>query len=308
MASNPPPPSAPSLWVDLDEHGPVHYIDHGGPDGAPLLVLVHGLGGSHANWAALAPLLTGSYRLLALDLAGFGLTAGRPRSATVSGNQQLLHQFLTKVAGEPVVLVGNSMGGLITALQAAEHPETVLAVVLINPALPFAFALPDRKVVKTFAEFGIPGPIRRRLAKRRPPMTADQAALRLLDLCTADPSRISQVVIDQHIALARRRVSIPNIEADLLLAARSLVWIMARRKRYAQLLHRLRVPVMLMHGDRDRLINIRAARTAARANRWWRFEVAHDVGHVPMLEVPQWTAGHLLDWLPAALSRRAPTG
>ena len=45
-----------SLWADLD--GPVHYVDHGGAPDGPLLVCVHGLGGSLLNWAALAPLLT----------------------------------------------------------------------------------------------------------------------------------------------------------------------------------------------------------------------------------------------------------
>ena len=78
--------SAPSRWVDLD--GATHYVDHGGPDGAPVLVMVHGLGGSHANWAALAPLLTDCYRVLALDLAGFGLTRPGPhRTATPSASR-----------------------------------------------------------------------------------------------------------------------------------------------------------------------------------------------------------------------------
>src|SRR5690349_14433892 len=108
-------PSAPSCWIDLD--GPVHYVDHGGPAGAPLLGCVHGLGGSHANWSAIAPLLTDRYRVIALDLAGFGLTHGSPRSATVTENRLLLHRFLAEVADGPVVLVGGSMGGLITAMQ-----------------------------------------------------------------------------------------------------------------------------------------------------------------------------------------------
>ena len=51
-------------------------------------------------------------------------------------NQQLLHRFLTEVTGVPVVLVGNSMGGLITVLQAAEHPEKVAGAALVDPALP----------------------------------------------------------------------------------------------------------------------------------------------------------------------------
>jgi pimeloyl-ACP methyl ester carboxylesterase len=292
-------PQATSAWIDLN--GPVHYVDHGGPAEAPLLVCVHGLGGSHANWAALAPLLTGTYRVLALDLAGFGLTTGRPRSSGVTGNRELLNAFLTQVGGGPVVLIGNSMGGLIVALQAGLYPETASAVVLIDPALPPVLSRPDPLVLKTFADFAWPDRVRRWLGRNQPPLSTEQAALRLLELCCADPSRIPRELIDQHLALARRRHSVPDIEADFLLAARSLLWALFRRRRYAGQLRRLRMPVMLLHGDRDRLVPIRAARLTAIANRYWRFEVAAGVGHVPMLEAPEWTAKQLLDWLPAAL-------
>ena len=57
------------------------------------------------------------------------------------------------------------------------------------------------------------------------------------------------------------------------------------------------MPVLLLHGEKDRLVSIGAARAVAAANPSWRFEVAPDVGHVPQLEVPAWTAGHILDWL-----------
>jgi pimeloyl-ACP methyl ester carboxylesterase len=296
-------PSAPSRWVDLD--GPVHYVDHGGPADAPLVVCVHGLGGSHANWASFAPLLTDSYRVLALDLAGFGLTAGGPRSASVIGNRRLLNRFLAEVAAGPAVLIGNSMGGLITALQGTKHPETVSAAVLIDPVLPFRLSRPDPMVISAFGDLALPKPVRRVVARRRPRPTAEQAAKQLLDLCCADPSRISKEVIEQHMALARRRRSVPNIEADFMLAARSLVGVMAGRRKYAALLHRLQMPVLLIHGDRDRLVPVRAARIAARANPAWRFELAKGVGHVPMLEAPDWTAGHVRDWLPGALKTSA---
>jgi pimeloyl-ACP methyl ester carboxylesterase len=60
-----------SCWTDVD--GPVHYLDFGGPARGPVIVGVHGLGGSAVNWSAIAPLLTGQYRFVAPDLAGFGL-------------------------------------------------------------------------------------------------------------------------------------------------------------------------------------------------------------------------------------------
>jgi pimeloyl-ACP methyl ester carboxylesterase len=72
--------------------------------------------------------------------------------------------------------------------------------------------------------------------------------------------------------------------------------ILARRQRYAGVLARIEQPVLLLHGDADRLIPIRAARAAAAANPGWRFEVAPGVGHIPQLEVPGWVAEHVLDW------------
>src|SRR2546429_8498316 len=118
-----------SQWVDLD--GPVHFVDYGGPDDGTRLVCVHGLGGSLVNWAAVAPALSHSCRILALDLAGFGRTRGGRRSTSVPANQALLHRFLNEVVGTPVILIGNSMGGTIAAIQTATHPDTVTGAVLI---------------------------------------------------------------------------------------------------------------------------------------------------------------------------------
>ena len=115
-----------SRWTDVD--GPVHYLDFGGPSRAPVIVAVHGLGGSAVNWSAIAPLLTSHYRLIAPDLAGFGLTRLAGRDATVFGNRALLHRFIESVpaaAKKPVILMGNSMGGMISVLEASSSPETV---------------------------------------------------------------------------------------------------------------------------------------------------------------------------------------
>src|SRR5437588_10401134 len=77
-----------SRWADLD--GPVHYLDFGGPAGAPVLVCVHGLGGSAVNWLRLAPLLAGRFRVVAPDLAGHGLTQSAGRGPGIGANPALL--------------------------------------------------------------------------------------------------------------------------------------------------------------------------------------------------------------------------
>ena len=285
-----------SLWADLD--GPVHYVDHGGAPDGPLLVCVHGLGGSLLNWAALAPLLTPTCRVMALDLAGFGHTRSGARSTSVQANQRLLHRFLTEVAGTPAILVGNSMGGLISILQSAERPDTVAGLVLVDPALPIVLnARPDPRVVATFAAFLVPAVGRRVLSRRRDSASAGEAAHAMLKLCCADPSRVPADVVDLHVDLADRRREYTDVDSEMLGAAQSLLWVLADRRRYAELQRSIDAPVLLLHGDRDRLVNIASARAAAAANPSWRFEVAHGVGHVPQLEVPGWTSEQVLRWL-----------
>ena len=133
--------------------GPVHWIEFS-PNTAttaktpkPPIVFVHGLGGSHLNWCLLGPELAAGRRAVALDLYGFGLTPGTRRTATVPANTRLLDRFITGVIGPPVVLVGNSMGGMISVLETVANPPAIAAVVLIDPALPLPWGQPDWPVL-----------------------------------------------------------------------------------------------------------------------------------------------------------------
>src|SRR5256712_10274317 len=121
-----------SRTIDLD--GPVHYADFGGT--GPTLVLVHGLGGSHVNWMAVAPALARDARVLAVDLAGFGRTPLGERSADVHAHRVLLDRFLEAVAAGPAVLIGNSMGGLVAMMEAALAPERGAGGLPVAPAPP----------------------------------------------------------------------------------------------------------------------------------------------------------------------------
>ena len=276
----------------------MHWIDYGGPSDGPLLVCVHGLGGSHVNWLAVAPLLTPTCRVVALDLAGFGHTRGHGRSTSVRSNRDLLHRFVTEVVGAPAILVGNSMGGLISAFEAATHPQDVAGVVLIDPALPpVVRSRPDPLATAMFAAYFTPGLGRVFMAKRKQLRTAEQMAMDTLRLCCVDPGRVPAEVVEAHMELGRSRTHYAEVESEFVEATRSLLWMLAKRHQYNGMLHRIVVPVLLMHGAKDRLVSVAAARAAARANPSWRYEEAPDVGHVPQLEVPRWTAERILDWL-----------
>lgn len=102
--------------------GPVHYLDFGGA-GSPV-VCVHGLGGSSEDWLAMGPLLAARHRVVALDLTGFGRTPPMGRSSRVPELRRLLSDFIRHVSDEPVLLMGNSMGGLLSMVQAARPSPT----------------------------------------------------------------------------------------------------------------------------------------------------------------------------------------
>jgi len=288
-----------SRWIDLD--GPVHYLDFGGGLDRPTVVCVHGLGGSAVNWVALAPRLTDRFRVLALDLAGHGLTQSLGRSTTVAANRGLLHRFIRSVADGPVILIGNSMGGMISLLEAEAAPELVAGLILIDPALPLVPAVPDPMVAAVFTMYATPGLSRLAMDRRR--RLSPEAAVRvMLSLCCVDLSRVATDVVELHVQVARRRVGLPGTDKDFLAAARSVLAnaMYLSGRSYRRVVGSVAAPVLLVHGERDRLVPVAAARAAARRKPSWSMVVLPDIGHVPQLEAVGDTATAIHDWLDSA--------
>jgi pimeloyl-ACP methyl ester carboxylesterase len=292
--------------TDLD--GPVHWIEfipetpETAGDNAPPIVFVHGLGGSHLNWCLLGPHLAAGRRAVALDLHGFGLTPGLRVNSTVRANAGLLDRFITEVIGAPVILVGNSMGGLISILETAANPRAINGLVLIDPALPLPPQKPDWQVSGQFLLYALPGLgeyVVARFMARVPPESAVQ---QLLQLCFADPSRADPEMIKADVALLTRRHPATPAQASarariFLAAARSLLRVLSRRQNYQKMMAGIDVPVLLVGGEDDRLVPVAAMRQAAARNPRWESVILPGVGHTPMLEVPDAVTGAIRDWL-----------
>jgi pimeloyl-ACP methyl ester carboxylesterase len=290
--------------------GPVHWIEFGSgqgpsPDpglaGSPI-VFVHGLGGSHLNWCLVGPQLAAGRRAVALDLHGFGLTSGTRCTSTVQANTRLLDRFVRQVTGTPAILVGNSMGGLISVLQTASAPDTVAGLVLIDPALPLPPRRPDQQVATQFLLYMLPGLgdvyVRRALARRPPQLAVHQ----LIQLCFADPSRADPAMLKASIALAAERQAglggdVPAHARSLLAASRSLMRVLSRRGAYWQMMAGIKVPVLLIGGDADRLVPVASMRQASARNPHWESVILSGVGHAPQLEVPDLVSAAIRDWL-----------
>jgi pimeloyl-ACP methyl ester carboxylesterase len=285
-----------SRTVDLG--GPTHYLDFGGPSDAPLLLAVHGLSGAAWNWLALAPLLRAHVRVMAIDLAGHGLTPAAGRPTTVGANRRLVDRFIEEVAGEPVVLLGNSMGGMISVLEAAAAPDRVSGAVLVDPALPRPpFGRIDARVAVQFAVMALPMIGEAAYVRRRYRHSAEHQIRQGLKMCTVDLDRVPDEVIRAAVDVVRKRDNHEFPPADVIAAGRSVVQRVSRAPKLQRAMAAVQAPVLVLHGAKDRLVPVSAARRAAKTFPHWRLEVADDVGHVPMLEAADWTADQILDWL-----------
>jgi len=123
-----------SHQVLIDGHR-IHYYVRGPVDGEPI-VLVHGLGGRSEDFANLAPHLEkAGYRIYTPDLLGFGQSE-EPRNASYSieDQAQLVVEFFDAVGLKQVDLAGWSMGGWIAQKVAVDHPERVNRLVLMDSA------------------------------------------------------------------------------------------------------------------------------------------------------------------------------
>ncbi len=99
----------------------------------PLLLLLHGAGDQAGTWAKVVPALLGHYRLILPDLAGHGdsapATGTIEAAAIVAGLEAVIG---AEAQGEPLTVIGNSLGGWMAMVLAQRHPDWVARVIAVN--------------------------------------------------------------------------------------------------------------------------------------------------------------------------------
>lgn len=102
----------------------------------PALVMLHGYGGMAEHWRRVMAGLKNRYRLYALDLVGFGYTT-KPKGPQVSYGPQFWAQqvaeFIRASQEQQVILVGHSLGGMVSLQLQLSYPQLVSGLVLISP-------------------------------------------------------------------------------------------------------------------------------------------------------------------------------
>lgn len=120
----------------------VFYRDKGS---GPTVVLGHSTTASSDQWRSLIGRLSNQYRLLAPDHLGYGRTGPWPGDLPLMQHEKAIITTLIDLAGSPAHLVGHSFGGAIMARVAADAPERVRSLTVIEPTL-FHLVAPAGKV------------------------------------------------------------------------------------------------------------------------------------------------------------------
>lgn len=286
-----------SIAATIDINGPVNIVSHGG-SGAPIL-LVHGLGGSHVNWDAVAEPLTEHGAVTAIDLIGFGMTPPDGRSSSVQSQRDLVIDYLRKHADGPATLVGNSMGGVVSLLVARKAPELVDSLVLVDSALPTVRLRIDPTVAGRLIRPLIPV-IGARVYEKA--MQDPEAYMEEMGrILFVDPERVPERSRRKGLEMATERAKMPWVSQAFAEAARSLFAVLLKRKAFAADVEEISAPALIIQGDKDRLVDIESARWLAQLRPDWELEIFEDIGHVPMLEAHE----KFLDVVGSFLGERA---
>ncbi len=263
----------------------------GGPD-RPHAWYIHGLEGASGNWDRLAAALSTQATGFAPDLPGSGRSDPPPSGRySLTAEADLVARLIEDVSGQPVHLVGNSRGGVVATFLAARHPQLVRTLTLISPAVPDLRLVGERGADPRLALVMLPGMLgaaERRLAAVG---SADRAR-GMAAACFGEPDMLTAddlLAAEQEFA---RRAGLPWTRVATIRSLRSLIRAQLRLGRFsfAAAARSVRVPVLVVWGARDRLVDVRLAPRTADHFADARLLVLARTGHVAQMERPADTA------------------
>lgn len=286
----------------------VHVIRGGrrvadGGDPVPHL-FVHGLGGGASNWFEVMAALGEDREVIAMDLPGFGRTVPpRYSAARVRANARFLPAFMDTLGIERAIVHGNSMGGMLTALLAGIAPERIARSVMCAPALQTAksdLTHLSGAVLRRFALFVVPGVGSNVLRAFWARADVDSLIADALAITVHEPDRLSPAmlaIMRENLQYAKRN---PWRIESLAYAVESLVAALIGGRELTQGVHAMPSDTLVVWGDRDALVGRPVIEHLLGLRPDWDYAVLPDVGHTPMMEVPDRYLAVVRAWMTGA--------
>jgi len=242
----------------------------------PVLLLIHGMGGTFENWQAVIEPLARHHTVVAPDLPGHGTSAPGGGDYSLGALAAGLRDLLIALGHERATLVGHSLGGGI-AMQFAYHfPEITERLVLVSSG---GLGPEVSPVLRAAA---LPGADLFIAATAGPGRTVGSAIARGLAAVGLRPNTDVAEVLRGYSSLAE-----PDRRAAFLATLRSVIGTGGQRVHAGDRLYLAEgTPVLIIWGARDPIIPLRHGENAHKAIPGSHLEVFEGVGHLPQLEAP----------------------
>ncbi|GCL51073.1 alpha/beta fold family hydrolase [Microcystis aeruginosa NIES-3804] len=259
----------------------------------PPLILLHGFGAAIEHWRHNIPILSQNHRVYAVDLLGFGGSRKVQVPYTVNLWVEQIHDFWQTFINRPVVLVGNSIGSLVSMALGGKYPEMVAGLVMLS--------LPDvsrrREMIADWL-LNIVTPIENFFTSpwllkpifyylRRP-----QVLKKWTGIAYEDKKAVSDELV--------QIIAAPTLDEGAAEAFISLAQ-GVNHPEYCPpaklILPRLEIPILLCWGKQDRMVPVQLARGFVSLNPRIKYVEFDRAGHCLQDECPDRFNPILLDWL-----------
>ena len=256
----------------------LHYQDTGPSKNAIPILFLHGFGASLQTWDTWAQALSEDYRVISVDLPGFGLTGEDPSGIyTDQRSVEVLEAFLKELNIPKVVLVGNSMGGKFAWQFAARYPNQVSKLVLISPD---GYASPGIEYGKKIEVPAIADLYRYFFSRMFLVMNLNPAY--------ANPNTLNDALVNRYYDL----MLAPGVRGAILGRMQQTVL-----QDPVPSLSSIQVPTLLIWGEKDAFIPIRNSNDYLKVMPNAKRVSLPNIGHLPQEEQPSIGLAALKDFL-----------
>lgn len=268
---------SPSQFITVAGHR-THYRDEGFGE---VVVLIHGTASSLHTWDAWVETLQRNYRVIRMDLPGFGLTGPNETGAyEVSDDVQFLSAFLKTLDIEMAHFVGSSLGGRIAWQYALDYPGQVSTLTLMN-----ALGYPQEKWPPPIemAQW----PVVDKIMERFSPRFMYEIGLKDVYF---DEGEVTDQLVDRYFELSRYPGNLAAFPTR----------VKARLDKDSPLISGIQAPTLIMWGKEDRYFSVENAYRFQADIVGSQVRVYEGVGHLPMEEAPALSVEDLMQFVRTA--------
>jgi pimeloyl-ACP methyl ester carboxylesterase len=259
----------------------VHLTDEGNESDTTPLLFIHGTSSSLLTWEASTEILKKDYRIIRVDLPGFGLTGPNPDSSySTDFNNQFIDSLLDVLQLNRVIIAGNSLGGSIAWQYAVQRHHRVKGLILVDAA----GIAPLRKMKGAIGFKVAQLPVLNRLMSV---ITPRFLVKKSLEDAYGDPTKVSDSLVNQYFDMVTRAGN-----------RRALVDRIKTGWGYSDsaLLRKIDCPTLILWGRKDNLIPVENAGVFNRQITNSQLHIWDELGHVPMEEDPLRFTAEVKKW------------